>query len=125
MKRKVPRMIIDYDAAERRVFDQFICDGHKVARILKAHGRNNASEYVRRMVDNFASVRPRPKRLCAVCGTEFEIKSPWSKVCSDKCRKEFRRRRCQEYYEDNREKVLAARRALYRRKKEKDANDKA
>lgn len=116
--RKTPVMIEEYTAAERRVFDQFIADGHKTEKLLREKGRVALADIVANAVKLFAEHRPRPMRWCAVCGKKFKIKSPWSRVCSDECRKIFRRRQCIEYYENNREKVLEARRKHYRKTKE-------
>ncbi len=45
-------------------------------------------------------------RYCKVCGQYFETKAQTQKFCSEECRKESKKRRQKEYYEDNRLEIL-------------------
>lgn len=46
------------------------------------------------------------KRICKVCGSEFEVKFHNSLYCSDKCRKEMKRIRSNEFRKNNKQLCL-------------------
>ena len=46
------------------------------------------------------------KKLCKACGKEFEAKFPMERYCSEKCRKETKRKRCYEYRQKNKQLCL-------------------
>ncbi len=59
---------------------------------------------------------------CEICGGYFEAKKEKQKFCSEECRKEGRKRRQKEYYENNRLKILkkATKRMRFYRKQKHD-----